>query len=84
MSHYDESTWLNEDGSAKDPLQYRELLRSDPERWKKIEEDPETAAIILGDDVQAFQELLKSAMEVEASTTYCSSRCFTVCTQSFR
>ena len=66
MATNEMSQWLNEDGTAKDPAQYREMLRSDPERWAKIEENPETAAIIMGDDVNAFQELLKSAMEVWA------------------
>ena len=60
----EEDEWLNEDGTAKDPEKYKAMLRSDPERWKSIEENPETAAIILGDDIDAFQELLKSAVEV--------------------
>jgi hypothetical protein len=59
-----EDEWLNEDGTAKDPEKYKEMLRSDPERWKLVIENPETSAIILGDDIDAFQELLKSAVEV--------------------
>mmetsp|Transcript_8918 Transcript_8918/g.21500 ORF Transcript_8918/g.21500 Transcript_8918/m.21500 type:complete len:126 (+) Transcript_8918:48-425(+) len=60
-----QNDWLNSDGTAKDPEQYKKYLRSDPVRWEKISENPETAAIILGDDVNAFQELLKSAYEAE-------------------
>mmetsp|Transcript_17323 Transcript_17323/g.30930 ORF Transcript_17323/g.30930 Transcript_17323/m.30930 type:complete len:129 (-) Transcript_17323:160-546(-) len=65
MSASSATDWLNEDGTAKDPSGYKELLRSDPERWAKIEQHPEAAAIILGDDIDAFQELLKAASEAE-------------------
>lgn len=69
MSTANASDWLNDDGTAKDPASYREWLQSDPERWAKIEEHPEAAAVILGDDVNAFQELLKAATEVRPVTS---------------
>eukprot|EP00873_Tetraselmis_striata_P015957 jgi/Tetstr1/436221/TSEL_025066.t1 len=69
MSTANASDWLNDDGTAKDPASYREWLQSDPERWAKIEEHPEAAAVILGDDVNAFQELLKAATEAEKKRT---------------
>jgi hypothetical protein len=79
MSASSATDWLNEDGTAKDPSGYKELLRSDPERWAKIEQHPEAAAIILGDDIDAFQELLKAASEVWGSFACCTK---VLCTAS--
>jgi hypothetical protein len=56
-----------EDGTAKDPVAFRAALRADPVKMKALEEDPELGKVILGDDIRAFQELIKSVYEVRAS-----------------
>lgn len=55
---------LNEDGTAKDPLAFREALRADPVKMEALEKEPDVAAIVLGDDIPSFQELLKSVVDV--------------------
>lgn len=52
------------DGQAKDPKAFQEALKSDTDRLSEINKDPELAGVLLGDDVQALQQLLKSAYEV--------------------
>lgn len=55
---------LNEDGTAKDTVAFREALKSDPAKLEALEQEPEVAKIVLGDDVNAFQELIKSVYQV--------------------
>lgn len=55
---------LNDDGTAKDPVAFREALRSDPTKMQALEQEPEVAKIILGHDISAFQELIKSVYQV--------------------
>ncbi|KAI7839525.1 hypothetical protein COHA_006708 [Chlorella ohadii] len=52
---------LNDDGTAKDPAAFRAALRADPVRMEALEKEPEVAAVVLGEDENAFQELIKSA-----------------------
>lgn len=51
---------LNADGTAKDPVAFREALKADPAKMEALEKEPDVAAIVLGEDVSAFQELIKS------------------------
>lgn len=51
---------LNDDGTAKDPAAFRAALRADPVRTEALEKEPEVAAVVLGEDDNAFQELIKS------------------------
>mmetsp|Transcript_25929 Transcript_25929/g.49000 ORF Transcript_25929/g.49000 Transcript_25929/m.49000 type:complete len:131 (-) Transcript_25929:131-523(-) len=51
---------VNDDGTAKDPVAFRQALREDAEKLKIIEEDPQLAEALLGDDTNAMQEVLKS------------------------
>lgn len=55
---------LNDNGSAKDPASFKEALRADPHRMAALQGEPEVAAIVLGDDTTAFQELLKEVYQV--------------------
>lgn len=55
---------LNEDGTARDPAAFQQVLRSDPVKLAALEKEPEVAKIILGEDTYAVQELLKSVYEV--------------------
>ena len=55
---------LNEDGTARDPAAFREALRADPVKMEALEKEPEVAAAVLGEDVNAFQELIKSVYQV--------------------
>eukprot|EP00239_Pterosperma_sp_CCMP1384_P008604 CAMPEP_0197859572 /NCGR_PEP_ID=MMETSP1438-20131217/34228_1 /TAXON_ID=1461541 /ORGANISM="Pterosperma sp., Strain CCMP1384" /LENGTH=128 /DNA_ID=CAMNT_0043476101 /DNA_START=116 /DNA_END=502 /DNA_ORIENTATION=+ len=54
---------INEDGTAKNPAAFREALREDPEKLKAIEEDPQLAEAILGDDTNKMQEVLKQVYQ---------------------
>ncbi|KAL4459189.1 hypothetical protein ABPG75_014054 [Micractinium tetrahymenae] len=56
---------LNEDGTAKDPVAFREALKADPVRMEALEKEPEVAAVVLGEDENAFQELIKSVYQAE-------------------
>ena len=58
---------LNDDGTAKDPAAFREALRADPVKMEALEKEPEVAAIVLGEDVNAFQELIKSVYQVRVA-----------------
>jgi erythromycin esterase-like protein len=56
---------LNEDGSAKDPVAFRKALLEDPAKMESLKEEPEVLDIVKSDDIQAFQELLKSVYQAE-------------------
>jgi hypothetical protein len=58
---------LLEDGSAADPAAFREALRADPAKMEALEAEPEVARVVLGDDVDAFQELIKSVSQVRCA-----------------
>lgn len=55
---------LNDDGTARDPAAFRKALREDPVKMEALEREPEVAAIVLGEDENAFQELIKSVYQV--------------------
>ncbi|PSC74084.1 DNA damage-inducible 1-like [Micractinium conductrix] len=60
---------LNEDGTARDPAAFREALRADPVKMEALEKEPEVAAVVLGEDEHAFQELIKSVYQAEKKRT---------------
>jgi hypothetical protein len=63
---------LNDDGTAKDPAAFRAALKADPVKMQALEQEPDVAAIVLGEDVNAFQELIKSVYQVGSRTvTFC-------------
>lgn len=49
----------NEDGSAKDPIAFRDALMADPEKRAAIEQDKELAAVLLSDDTAKIQDVLR-------------------------
>jgi hypothetical protein len=55
---------LNEDGTAKDPVAFQKALKSDSEKMVALEEEPESVRIVMGDDMHAFQELIKGVYQV--------------------
>mmetsp|Transcript_15610 Transcript_15610/g.39794 ORF Transcript_15610/g.39794 Transcript_15610/m.39794 type:complete len:90 (-) Transcript_15610:327-596(-) len=55
----------NEDGTAKDPKAFQDAIRSDPVRLEEASKDPETAKVLLGEDMNAFQELLRAYWHAE-------------------
>ena len=55
---------LNEDGTAKDPVAFQKALKSDPQKMVALEEEPESLRIVMGDDMHAFQELIKGVYQV--------------------
>ncbi len=58
-SHYD----TLEDGTPKDPKAYQAAIRADAEKTEMLDEDPEAKAVVLGDDMHAFQELIRGAYQ---------------------
>jgi len=68
MSGGNDAYALNEDGSAKDPVAFRKALREDPAKMESLKEEPEVLDIVKSDDIQAFQELLKSVYQVWSSS----------------
>lgn len=55
---------LNEDGTAKDPIAFQQALRDDAEKMEALKEEPDTLSIVMGDDMHAFQELIKGVYQV--------------------
>lgn len=55
---------LNEDGSAVDPMAFKKALLEDPAKVESLKQEPEVLEIVQGDDMNAFQELLKSVYQV--------------------
>ena len=56
---------LNEDGTAKDPVAFQSAIKADPVRLAALEkEGPEVGKIVLGSNINALQELLKSVHAV--------------------
>mmetsp|Transcript_18173 Transcript_18173/g.37549 ORF Transcript_18173/g.37549 Transcript_18173/m.37549 type:complete len:123 (+) Transcript_18173:127-495(+) len=50
----------NEDGTAVDPRAFQKAIREDPVRLEEASKDPEVAKVLLGEDMNALQELLRS------------------------
>ena len=57
---------ISDDGTPKDPKAYQAALRADSEKMTMLDQDPDTKAIVLGDDMHAFQELIRGAYQVHA------------------
>lgn len=57
---------VSDDGTPKDPKAYQAALRANSEKMAMLDEDPDTKAIVLGDDMHAFQELIRGAYQVHA------------------
>merc|ERR1719367_658627 len=50
----------NEDGTAVDPVAFQKAIRDDPVRLEEASKDPQVAKVLLGDDMNALQELLRA------------------------
>ncbi|BDA50802.1 hypothetical protein COCOBI_17-0200 [Coccomyxa sp. Obi] len=61
----DEPYALNEDGTAKDPKAFQQALKDDAEKMEALKEEPDTLKIVMGDDMHAFQELIKGVYQAE-------------------
>lgn len=55
---------LNEDGTAKDPVAFKKALEADPQKMQALEKEPEILKIVQGDDIHAFQDLIRSVYQV--------------------
>ena len=55
---------MNEDGTAQDPAAFKDALKADKAKMDALKEEPEVMQIIEGDDMNAFQELLRSVYQV--------------------
>lgn len=56
---------LNADGTARDPKAFQAALKKDQAKLDVLRREPETLAVIIGDDIAALQHMLKSAFEVQ-------------------
>ena len=65
MSTHNTAYDMHENGSAKDPVAFRAALLSDAQRMAALQAEPEVAAVVNGDDIAAFQALLKDAFQVD-------------------
>jgi len=61
---------LNDDGTAKDPQAFQQALRGDAGKMKALEDEPETLKIVVGDDMHAFQELIKGVYQVATTPVH--------------
>ena len=55
---------LNADGTARDPKAFQAALKQDQAKLDVLRREPETLAVMIGDDIPALQNMLKSAFEV--------------------
>lgn len=55
---------LNADGSAKDPRAFQQGIKDDASKLELLQEDPNVLDVVLGDDLQALQELLRTTYKV--------------------
>ena len=55
---------VNTDGSAKDPRAFQDALRENPSYFATIQQDPELSGVLLGEDIDAFQALLREVFAV--------------------
>lgn len=55
---------MNDDGTAKDPVAFKEALKADTAKMEALKEEPEILKILESDDINAFQELLRSTYQV--------------------
>ncbi|KAF5836489.1 hypothetical protein DUNSADRAFT_5875 [Dunaliella salina] len=56
---------LREDGSAVDPRNFREALQADDAKMAALASDKEVHDIVMGEDLQRFQNLLRSIYKTE-------------------
>ena len=55
---------IHVDGSAKDPIAFRDALRRDETKMSSLKKDERAYNIVVGDDIEAFQSLLKETYAV--------------------
>jgi hypothetical protein len=60
---------FNEDGGVKDPSAFRALIRGDQDKLDRISTDAEICAIVLGDDDDALQSLLRALFNASSLKT---------------
>ena len=60
---------FNADGSAKDLVAFRAFIQQDAAKLAVIKTDPEVAAVVLGDDDEALQEMLRGLFKVKGSNS---------------
>ena len=64
---------FNPDGSAKDLAAFRAFVQHDAARLAVIQTDPEVSALVLGDDDEALQEMLRGLFKVKRSHPGCGT-----------
>jgi hypothetical protein len=66
---------MNEDGTAKDPVAFKEAIKADTAKMEALQNEPEVLKIVLGDDIHAFQDLIKSVYQVRSVFVACEAYC---------
>ena len=59
---------LNTDGTACDPAAFQLALKNDAAKMKALQSEPDVLQIVLGDDIPAMQNMLRSAYQVSRTT----------------
>ena len=67
MASAKDSYATNTDGSAKDPTAFRQALLADSEKMAALDSEPEVLKVVKGEDMKAFQELLRTVYAVSFS-----------------
>ncbi len=60
----DEPFALNTDGTARDPVAFQLALKNDAPKLQALQSEPDVLQIVLGDDIPAMQNMLRSAYQV--------------------
>lgn len=55
---------INADGSAKDPVAFKNALLADQVKMEELEKDQKAFEVVKGDDIHKFQDLLKETYKV--------------------
>jgi len=60
---------LNTDGTARDPIAFQLALKNDAAKLQALQSEPDVLQIVLGDDIHAMQNMLRSAYQVPTAVT---------------
>lgn len=59
---------LTADGTPVDVEAFRTALKADPTKLAALEAEPEVYGIVMGEDVDAFKELMRSVFQARGRT----------------
>lgn len=65
---------LGPDGAARDPAAFQAALRADAAKMAQLQADPELSAVLLGEDMDTMQALLRAAYSTELERARSAAR----------